>query len=63
MVTSHVGNKHFTIVTYWCNWVLNEADTFKTSSFLIYLHRAQSIYTSNKWQDAIIIKKRNYRQN
>jgi hypothetical protein len=33
------------IVLFSCNWVLNEADTFKASSILIYLNTDQSIYT------------------
>ncbi len=36
---------------------LNEADTVKSSSILIYSHSAQSIYTQSWWQDAVLIKK------
>ena len=39
-----------------CNWVLNEADTFKTSSTLIYWDTAQSIYAQMRWCDATLIK-------
>ncbi len=35
----------------------NEADIFKSSSILIYLHKAQSICTQSKCHDAMIIKK------
>ncbi len=37
------------------NCVLNEADTFKTCSILIYLSTEQSIYTEIKWKDALLI--------
>jgi hypothetical protein len=39
-----------------CNWVLNEADTFKSSSILIYFYMEQSIYVQIKWYDAMKIK-------
>ncbi len=35
---------------------LNEADTLKYSSILIYSHSGQSIYTRSGWQDAVLIK-------
>ncbi len=37
------------------NWVLNEADMFKSCSILIYLSTEQSIYTKLKWKDALLL--------
>jgi hypothetical protein len=37
-----------------CNWVLNEATTFKSSSILIYSNMELNIYTKIMWHDAII---------
>ena len=34
----------------------NEADTLESSSILIYLFQAQSIYTRKGWHKAILIK-------
>jgi hypothetical protein len=34
---------------------LNEADTLKSSSILIYLFSEQSIYTQSWWHDAKIV--------
>jgi len=39
-----------------CTWVLNEADTLKSSLLLIYSDTEQSIYTQMRWHDAAIIK-------
>ncbi len=36
---------------------LNEADTFKSSSILIYWQQRQNIYKQEKWLDAAFIKK------
>ncbi len=46
-----------------CYWVLNEADTLKYSSILIYSMSKQNIYTQNEWNEAMLIKKErlNYR--
>jgi hypothetical protein len=38
---------------FWFHWVLNEADTFKSSSVLIYQHAEQRIYTQMDRHDAI----------
>ncbi len=35
---------------------LNEADMFKLSSILIYWVTEQSIYTQERWPDAVLIK-------
>jgi hypothetical protein len=51
------GPHHFLIEYLFVKLGLNEADTFKSSSTLIYLHRAQSIYTQNTWRDAMTIKR------
>jgi hypothetical protein len=35
---------------------LNEADTHKSSSILIYYWSEESLYTQSDWQDAMVIK-------
>ncbi len=35
---------------------LNEADTLKSSSTLIYSHSEQSLYSQRDWHDAMLIK-------
>jgi hypothetical protein len=45
------GNKKFA-QQYMCNWVLNEADTIKSSSILFYLKMLHRIYTEKVWLDA-----------
>ncbi len=42
-----------------CNWVLNEADTLKSSSILICSMSEQSIYMHNGMHEAMLIKGRN----
>jgi hypothetical protein len=39
---------------------LNEADTLKSSSILIFSLLEQSIYTPNGWHEARLIKRGNY---
>ncbi len=43
-----------------CNWVLNEADMFKSSSVLIYSNTCQSIFTQLVWHDAMLIVNESY---
>ncbi len=38
-----------------CNWVLNEADTFKSSSILIYYNTKHSNYRQMRWHYAALI--------
>ncbi len=46
----------FEICNYLYNWVLNEADMFKSSSILIYYVKEQSIYTQEVRHDVVLIK-------
>jgi hypothetical protein len=47
----------FKYCSFLSNWVINEADTLKSSSILINSTSKKSIYTQREWREAILIKR------